>query len=103
MQTQTAITIEATFFPWADEVLINYWDYKYKIIAKGRRLGFTRSTAMWLILQMFGDNDTGIWDTKKGQGLYILWGDTTHANIRKYYERYFKPFLMQYERKLKQH
>ena len=50
------------------------------IIPKGRRFGATRGAAHacieWLV-----------------EGMPILWGDTIHANITKYFDRYFRPAL----------
>ena len=104
MNTDTAVSYETTYFPWADEIFFSEdWEnLRYKVISKGRRLGFTKSTAQYLIESMLGSNELGVWDNKKeDEGIYILWGDTTHSNIRRYYQRYFKPVLDNIERKIK--
>lgn len=55
-------------------------DIKYKLIAKGRRFGFTKGAAHacieWII-----------------EGQSVLWVDTINGNIDKYFERYFEPVL----------
>ena len=53
---------------------------KYFIISKGRRFGFTRGLMQASIEWML-------------EGQKILWGDTIHANLIKYIERYAKPIL----------
>lgn len=53
---------------------------KYFIISKGRRFGFTRGLMQASIEWML-------------EGQKILWGDTIHANLIKYVERYAKPVL----------
>lgn len=55
-----------------------------RIIRKGRRVGFTRGCAQYVIETML-------------DGTYskVLWGDTIHQNIRNYVERYFMPVLRQ--------
>lgn len=57
-------------------------DARRRIIRKGRRLGFTRGCAMYVVEKML-------------DGTYqkVLWGDTIHQNILNYIERYFKPVL----------
>lgn len=104
MNTDTAISFDISYLPWADDIFFSEdWEnLRYKVISKGRRLGFTRSTAQYLIETMLGSNELGVWNNKQeDEGIYILWGDTTHSNIRRYYQRYFKPALDQIERKIK--
>jgi hypothetical protein len=56
---------------------------KYNAVAKGRRLGFTKGFAIYVIKQML-------------QGVSpILWGDTVNGNIDRYQQRYFLPLLKQ--------
>jgi len=96
----TATGLELTYFPWHQDVFFSGWDrYRYKVIAKGRRLGFTRSTAQVVIEHLLGANDLNIW-TKDKDKLYVLWGDTTHDNIIKYFNRYFEPILQQLQKKI---
>lgn len=52
-----------------------------RVIAKGRRWGYTLGAAQYVIEQMLD-----------GIGP-VLWGDTIVDNIRKYVERYFLPIL----------
>lgn len=54
---------------------------KYKIIAKGRRFGFTRGLANFCILKSFEGVKS------------ILWVDTIYSNIERYFDRYFYPHL----------
>ena len=56
---------------------------KRRLVAKGRRWGFTRGAAQFVIEQMLDGVSP------------ILWGDTIVDNIRKYVERYFLPILSQ--------
>jgi hypothetical protein len=53
-----------------------------RILTKGRRLGFTRGAAQYVIESMLSRRYEK-----------VLWGDTTNKNIRKYYELYFTPVL----------
>jgi hypothetical protein len=62
------------FFDWPDGV-------KYKTCRKGRRAGITRGAAHAFIEYLM---------IKEGP---LLWGETTHGNIERYYERYFLPVL----------
>ncbi len=62
------------FFDWPDGV-------KYKVITKGRRTGITKGAANAFIEILLD-----------GEGP-ILWGDTIHANIDRYFQRYFLPEL----------
>jgi predicted phage terminase large subunit-like protein len=54
---------------------------RYKIVTKGRRLGFTHGLANFVIDSML--------DGEKK----LLWVDTVHGNIDRYIERYFMPTL----------
>lgn len=53
---------------------------RHVMVQKGRRFGATKGAANacieWLV-----------------EGQHILWGDTIHSNINKYFERYFLPEL----------
>lgn len=53
---------------------------RYRIFPKGRRLGATQGAAHAFVEWML-------------EGRVLLWGDTIHANIDRYYERYFVPVL----------
>jgi len=53
---------------------------RFRFFPKGRRLGATRGGAHAFIEFML-------------EGWPCLWGDTTHANIKRYVERYFIPAL----------
>lgn len=62
------------FFDWPEGI-------KYKVCAKGRRVGVTRGAAHAFIEWLLeGDAP-------------LLWGETTHGNIERYFERYFAPIL----------
>jgi len=58
-------------------------DYNRIIIPKGGRVGLTRGGVQAYIEYMLG-----------GTGP-LLWGDTTHGNVRKYFNEYFMPILKQ--------
>ena len=62
------------FFEWKDGV-------KFKIVPKGRRTGITRGSANACIEYLIDGTAP------------VLWGDTIHANIDKYFTRYFLPEL----------
>lgn len=55
---------------------------RFKIVAKGRRFGFTRGLAMFVILKMIAY-----------PGISVLWVDTIYSNIERYFDRYFRPEL----------
>lgn len=55
-----------------------------RVVVKGRRWGFTRGAAQYVIEKML---EVG--------GTYVLWGDTVVSNIQSYFERYFLPILRQ--------
>lgn len=58
-------------------------DAKFKVYPKGRRAGFTQGAAQAFIEWMI-------------EGISpLLWGDTIHANIDRYVDRYFVPILRQ--------
>ena len=59
---------------------------KFKIVAKGRRFGFTRGLALYVMERGMKGNES------------ILWVDTSYSNITRYIERYFLPVLKQYPR-----
>ncbi len=58
--------------------------YRFKTIAKGRRLGFTRGCAQYCILEMIND--------KSGVKM-VLWVDTVQGNLENYFNAYFMPIL----------
>lgn len=62
------------FFEWKEGV-------KFKIVTKGRRTGITRGSANACIEYLIDGTAP------------VLWGDTIHANIDKYFTRYFLPEL----------
>ncbi|MCR8696994.1 MULTISPECIES: hypothetical protein [Campylobacter] len=59
---------------------------RFKTIAKGRRLGFTRGCANYVIECLLDDD----FNVKKA-----LWVDTITRNIQNYFEIYFMPVLKQ--------
>jgi predicted phage terminase large subunit-like protein len=62
---------------------------RFKIVAKGRRFGFTRGLAMLVFLKMIAY-----------PGISILWVDTIYSNIERYFDRYFRPELKKISRKM---
>lgn len=55
-----------------------------RVIAKGRRWGFTQGAAQFVISTMLESNDNVF---------PVMWGDTVTQNINNYVERYFLPVL----------
>jgi len=55
---------------------------RFRIFPKGRRAGATRGGAQATVEWML-------------DGKHILWGDTVHGNIKRYYDRYFAPIGQQ--------
>lgn len=53
---------------------------RFLVVSKGRRFGATKGACNYLIEMLI-------------QGKKILWGDTIHGNIDRYYERYILPEL----------
>ncbi|CAM4032436.1 terminase family protein [Campylobacter armoricus] len=53
---------------------------RFVTVAKGRRLGFTRGSAKYVIESLL-------------MGLNVLWVDTIQANLQNYFELYFMPEL----------
>lgn len=83
------IEIELPIYYHPDQYHIFYEvDARYKIVAKGRRFGFTRGLAQYAIEQML-ENVTP-----------VLWVDTVYNNIERYYDRYFLPVLRAIPRNL---
>ena len=62
---------------------------RFKIVAKGRRFGFTRGLAMFTILKMLSY-----------KGISILWVDTIYSNIERYFDRYFRPEIKRLDTKM---
>ena len=62
---------------------------RFKIVAKGRRFGLTKGAANDFILQAL-----------EGKFKRGLWVDTVNANIERYVERYFLPYLYKLPRHL---
>lgn len=61
---------------------------KYRIMTKGRRVGFTHGAANFCLSDGFRNAHR------------ILWGDTVQTNIDRYVERYFMPSLKKIDEKL---
>ena len=78
------MNIDITYLDYQVEV---FFDWKpgvrYKVIRKGRRAGITRGAAHSFIEFLIEGNGP------------LLWGETTHGNIERYFERYFFPVLNQ--------
>ena len=73
--------IDLGYTPAQAEVFFENQDAKFKLVPKGRRLGFTRGSSQACIEFMLD------------RECKILWGDTIHDNIIKYVERYWLPVL----------
>lgn len=72
------LTLES--LPWQERVF--YEDkHRYKVVAKGRRVGGTTGAAHYIIDRMLSGK------------IQVLWVDTTRANVRSYWERIFLPIL----------
>ena len=54
---------------------------KYRLMTKGRRVGFTHGAANFCISEGYRGS------------FRFLWGDTVHGNLDRYVERYFLPVL----------
>lgn len=73
------------------DCLLKVFEYKNarrKVVAKGRRLGFTLNSAQYVVEYLLQPNKM------------VLWGDTIAGNIERYVERYFMPVLRQLPHKL---
>lgn len=78
------MNIDISYIDWQIDFFFNWrLGVKYKICRKGRRAGVTRGAAHAIIEYLL-----------EGSGP-VLWGETTHGNIERYYERYFQPVLKQ--------
>jgi hypothetical protein len=53
---------------------------RFVTVAKGRRFGFTRGAASFMVEELL-------------DGRSWLWVDTVNSNIQRYFERYFQPIL----------
>lgn len=71
------MNINFTYTAAQNEIFFENTDARFKLVPKGRRLGFTRGASQACIEYMLES------DCK------ILWGDTIHDNIIKYVERYW--------------
>ena len=73
--------IKLTYTPAQLQIFFEVPDnVKYIIVTKGRRFGATRGAAHAFIEWAL-------------EGKHLLWGDTIHSNIDRYFERYFIPAL----------
>lgn len=74
------MTVEITYTPQQEELLFGDLK-KFNAVVKGRRWGATKSMANYFIQRAFEEP------------LNLLWVDTTHGNIMRYFDRYFVPLL----------
>jgi len=88
--------IELTYTPCQMEMFFDIPPgTKYQVVTKGRRFGATRGAVHAFIEWAL-------------EGKKLLWGDTIHSNIDRYFDRYFLPSLKQanisynYQRQSKQ-
>jgi len=93
---ETSLKIDLTYTPAQVEMFFNIIPgTKYQVVTKGRRFGATRGAAHAFIEWAI-------------EGKKLLWGDTIHSNIDRYFDRYFLPALKQsnisynYQRQSKQ-
>ena len=78
------MNLDITYLDYQIELVFEWGKgVKYKVVPKGRRVGITRGLSHGAIELLM-----------TGQGP-ILWGETTHGNIERYFERYFYPVLEQ--------
>ena len=70
---------------------------RFKIVAKGRRFGFTRGLAKYCIKKII-ENAAVPENGDKKDEYRILWVDTIYSNIERYFERYFRPELNIFKR-----
>jgi len=75
--------IEINFLENQKEIFLRCIE-KFRIVAKGRRFGFTRGLALYVIHRAIRKSES------------ILWVDTSYSNITRYIERYFLPILKRY-------
>ena len=74
--------IDISYIDWQIPFFFNWKPgVKYKTCRKGRRAAVTHGAAHAIIEWLLDGTAP------------ILWGETTHGNIERYYERYFKPTL----------
>ncbi len=81
--------IKITYLPWQREFFFGSPEVRFKVLAKGRRLGATQGAAFALIQWAI-----------EGKYKHALWIDTIFSNIQKYVDRYFWPTLKQLPRSL---
>jgi len=93
---ETSLKIDLTYTPAQIEMFFNTpHGTRYQVVTKGRRFGATRGAAHAFIEWCL-------------EGKKLLWGDTIHSNIDRYFDRYFLPALKQsdisynYQRQSKQ-
>lgn len=85
---ETEYKLEIEFHETQKKIFFNK-DARFKIVAKGRRFGFTRGLAMLVILKMI-----------VYPGITVLWVDTIYSNIERYFDRYFRPELKKIPRNM---
>lgn len=77
------IDLDISYLPWQEQFFFED-QTRFKLLHKGRRLGFTQGGSQAVIEWML-----------EGKYKRILWGDTVLGNIEKYVARYFMPVLRQ--------
>lgn len=74
--------VHLSYLDYQQDVFFNWKPgIKYKIIPKGRRSGITKGGCNWVIEELADHQGP------------ILWGDTIHGNIDRYFQRYIQPEL----------
>ena len=84
---QIEINFRVSWFEKFEEIFLKD-PPRFKVIAKGRRVGFTYHCVELCVEEC-------LLSLQDGKPRKILWGDTTHENIVRYVERYFMPLLHQ--------
>jgi predicted phage terminase large subunit-like protein len=84
------VPIHFDYLPYQEQVFND--PARFKVITKGRRVGFTHGVAKYCIEVLL--------DHATEDRFHLLWVDTIYGNIRRYYERYFLPQLQQLPRTL---
>lgn len=76
------MNIDLTYLDYQVDVFFNWGEgIKYKVVPKGRRSGITKGAANAIIEYLLEGSSP------------VLWGDTIHGNIDRYFQRYFLPEL----------
>lgn len=84
------VSIPIDYLPYQEAVFTH--PARFKVITKGRRVGFTHGVAIHCIETLL--------DHATDERFHLLWVDTIYSNIRRYFERYFLPTLSKLPRSM---